>query len=81
MELRRLFKHREEEILKDYEVGELLLQKSSLEQTLRALSEEVEFLSKKNATLLKDLNKCDFYQDYSKVNEEVCHRLFCIFYL
>ena len=62
LDLKRIFKHREEEIQRDYEVGELIIQKTSLEHTLKALTEEVECLSKKNENLLKDLGKNDFYE-------------------
>jgi len=62
LDLKRIFKHREEELIKDYEVGELIIQKVQLEETLKALTEEVECLSKKNETLLKDLSRNDFYE-------------------
>ena len=49
----------------------MVLQKISLEQTLKLLSEEVEFLSKNNERLLKDLKKRDFFDKYNITQNEV----------
>ena len=43
---------------------ELLEEKQRLQVTLRALTEEVEFLSKKNEQFLRDLRQRDFYSAY-----------------
>ncbi len=41
-----------------------MAEKVSLHHTLKTLSDEVEFLSKKNESLLKDLKTKDFYGAY-----------------
>ena len=59
---------------RDYEhcdKTELLEEKQRLQQTLRALTEEVEFLSKKNEQFLKDLRQRDFYSAYQQQQEEL----------
>ncbi len=63
-------KEREEDI-KKVQVGELILQKQSLEENLKMLSEEVEAVSQKNERLLIDLKNRDFYKQYNLVVEEV----------
>jgi hypothetical protein len=64
-------KQNEEEMKQTSENGTLILQKSSLEYTLKSLSEEVEVLSKKNERLLKDLTKKEYYNEYYQVRNEV----------
>jgi hypothetical protein len=61
LELKRSMKVREEEIVQNYETGSLLIQKQALEQTLRALSEEVECLSQKNEKLLGQLLQREYF--------------------
>ena len=57
LELKRMMSQREEEIREQNgEVGDLVIQKNSLESTLKSLSEEVELLSQKNEKLLEYLN-------------------------
>jgi hypothetical protein len=68
--LQRKMKEREEDI-KKVQVGELILQKQSLEENLKMLSEEVEAVSQKNERLLIDLKNRDFYKQYNLVVEEV----------
>ena len=49
----------------------LVDEKLSLQRTVKALSNEVEQLSVVNERLLSDLQKMDFYAEYSKVMEEL----------
>jgi len=42
-----------------------------LQTTLKVLTEEVEFLSKKNETFLKELRNKDFYDAYRQQSEEL----------
>ena len=51
--------------------SQLYQEKESLEQTLKVLTQEVEFLSKKNEEFLKDLKTKNFYQAYRQQNEEL----------
>jgi chromosome segregation ATPase len=65
VELRQSLKTQDLDILVgSSEVRELVAEKVSLQHTLKTLSDEVEFLSKKNEVLLKDLKTKDFYGAY-----------------
>ena len=57
--------------LQEAQVGQLLTQKTALEQTLKALTEEVECLSVKNQRLISDLRHKDFFDCYNKTIEEL----------
>ena len=57
-------------MIKDNEKELLVQEKLSLQETLKAMSEEVECLSKKNENFLKELKKRDFYQAYKQTTEE-----------
>ena len=59
----------DKELAPEYE--QLLQEKQSLQITLQTLSEEVEFLSKKNEMFLKELNTKDFYQTYKDCLDEL----------
>jgi hypothetical protein len=49
----------------------LIEEKLNLQNTLKVLTEEVEFLSKKNEGFLKELKRKDFYEAYRKQSEEL----------
>eukprot|EP01017_Pseudomicrothorax_dubius_P044174 TRINITY_DN7444_c0_g1_i10.p1 TRINITY_DN7444_c0_g1~~TRINITY_DN7444_c0_g1_i10.p1 ORF type:complete len:133 (+),score=31.17 TRINITY_DN7444_c0_g1_i10:522-920(+) len=51
--------------------GVLLLEKENLENTLKALSEEVNLLTIKNERLLEDLRKREFFQAYEEASTEL----------
>ena len=46
-------------------------EKQSLQFTLQTLTEEVEFLSKKNEMFLKELKNKDFYETYKNSLDEL----------
>ena len=48
------------------DLEQLANEKINLQNTLRTLTEEVEFLSKKNEKFLKELKKKDFYSAYKQ---------------
>eukprot|EP01017_Pseudomicrothorax_dubius_P013609 TRINITY_DN1606_c0_g1_i12.p2 TRINITY_DN1606_c0_g1~~TRINITY_DN1606_c0_g1_i12.p2 ORF type:complete len:283 (+),score=80.53 TRINITY_DN1606_c0_g1_i12:103-951(+) len=51
--------------------GTLILEKESLENTLKQLIKEIDFLSTKNDKLLQDLQKKDFYRFYEETRLEL----------
>lgn len=53
------------------DVRNLIDEKNSLQRTVKALSNEVEQLSVVNEKLLGQLQVKDFYEEYSKVMEEL----------
>jgi hypothetical protein len=46
-------------------------EKMNLQNTLKVLTDEVEFLSKKNEGFLKELKRKDFYDVYKSQSEEL----------
>lgn len=46
-------------------------EKLVLQNTLKVLTEEVEFLSMRNENFLKELKKQDYYSAYKQQNEEL----------
>lgn len=67
IELRVQRKAQDEEIfVKKPDIKQLMEDKNNLQNTLKILTEEVEFLSKKNELFLKDLRKKDFYDVYKQ---------------
>ena len=49
----------------------MLSEKRDLENNLKTLTNEVEFLSQKNAEFLKELKAKDFYDVYRQQSEEL----------
>ena len=60
-----------QEDYRDKERSDLIQEKSSLEMTLKSLSEEVETLSTKNEEFLSQLRKRDFFQEYQNASNEL----------
>jgi len=70
--LRRAKKELEEELFfKEPDFQQILQEKQNLQLTLRSLTEEVELLSKKNESFLRELKQKDFYDTYRKQGEEL----------
>ncbi|CDW91709.1 60s ribosomal protein l14-like protein [Stylonychia lemnae] len=67
------FKQQEKDLYGEDKPDMLLLlnEKQNLQNTLRILTEEVEFLSKKNEKFLKELKQKDFYDAYKNQSEEL----------
>ena len=51
--------------------GLLIIEKSNLQETLKQLSEEVEYLSSRNEHLISDLRKREFFDAYQNSLIEV----------
>ena len=71
LELRQEIKVEQEEKDIDTDKETLVKEKLQLQKTLNTLSDEVEFLSKKNEQFLKELNKKNFYASYQQTLEEL----------
>lgn len=61
----------EETFFKNPELKQLMDDKNNLQNTLKILTDEVEFLSKKNELFLKELKHKDFYDVYKQQAEEL----------
>lgn len=61
----------EEAFFKNPEMKQLMEDRNNLQNTLKILTEEVEFLSKKNELFLKELKHKDFYDVYKQQAEEL----------
>ena len=70
LELRNELKQQELE-KGETEKEHLIKEKHQLQTTLSTLSEEIEFLSKKNEEFLKALKVKDFYQAYKEATDEL----------
>ena len=53
------------------DLQQVLAEKKDLENNLKTLTNEVEFLSNKNADFLKELRTKDFYDVYRQQSEEL----------
>ena len=71
IELRNSIKQQEKEKSTMTDLDELIKERQQLQWTLQSLSQEVEFLSKKNEEFLKELKIKDFYKSYKQSVEEL----------
>ena len=55
------------------EKGTLILEKLSLEDNLKRLVSEVEFLSNRNEALLNDLRGKNYYECFDEMRKKVTH--------
>eukprot|EP00347_Sterkiella_histriomuscorum_P000521 403375531 len=71
-QVRKEFKQKEQDLfLRHPDLKEILGEKQNLQNTLKVLTEEVEFLSKKNEGFLKELKHKNFYDAYKRQSEEL----------
>ena len=67
IQCKKEYKVQEAELFqKNPDLKSILEEKNNLQNTLRVLTEEVEFLSKMNEGFLKELKQKDFYGAYKK---------------
>jgi len=71
--LTELQSHKEHIIVdnKFVDVNVLIQERHDLQETLKTLTEEVEFLSKKNEKFLRELQSREYYTAYKEQNEEL----------
>lgn len=55
-------RQKDDEMKRGGQIGGLIVEKTQLEQTLKSLTSEVEYLSNRNEVLLKDLKQKDFFE-------------------